>query len=81
MFAPRFNSRPVITKGRQKKADKAQRPQIEFDSLDAGFDDLAAGPQDVTIAPGLVAHFGQYPGGNANRNYHHVPALERIGDY
>lgn len=86
MFAPRFNSRPVINKKprRPKSTIAVQpggRPTInDFDALDAGFEDLCAGPLDVMVAPGVVAHFGQFQGGNANRNYYHVPVLEHVGE-
>lgn len=87
MFAPRFNSRPVINKKpRHRRAPEtgavvqgARQLMNDYDALDAGFEDLCAGPMDVMVAPGVVAHFGQFQGGNANRNYYHVPTLERIG--
>lgn len=86
MFPTRFNSRPVHNKHRRPPpgAPVVVRPaNNDFDPIDAGFEDIAAGPQDVQVAPGVMAHFGQYAGDasyDRGYHYHSVPVLERIAD-
>lgn len=83
MFGPHFNSQPVIHRGQRRKPSSATVESHDFDPIDAGFEDIAAGPQDVQIAPGVVAHFGQYTGDTSNDRhypYHSVPVLERIAE-
>lgn len=85
MFTPRFNSRPVVgprkpkTGGSSHYQGESLMSSGNFVVLDAGFDDIAAGPSDVMVAPGVMAHFSRLEHGSLHGSrYQAGPLFERI---
>lgn len=83
MFNPRFNSRPVVGPKRSKPVSVAGGSVLScsanFVVLDNGFDDVASGPSDVMVAPGVMAHFAHLEHGALHGSRYQVGRLfERI---
>lgn len=74
MFHSRFNSQPIIPKRKRASLARGMRTRL---ALDPGFESFGEA-DDVTLAPGLLAHFDSTMG-TPNDDLVHAAAAQ--GEY